>query len=416
MFMSYRALLARAGAPPLALACALGWLAFDGYSLAVLLAVHAASGSFSEAGAALAAFAAGSGIVAPFRGRLVDRRGPRGLAAFAVGHGLAAASLVVCCTLGVGTPLLLATSALTGALAPPLIATARVIWGSVAGDLALTAYAMNGVLGDVGQLAGPALAGTAAAVLSPAGGFGVLAGFASAAALFVGIRADHLLPAVTQRDCAQEREPGASESDPCVRASVPGIRRNGSGALTSPGFRTLVVGDVGLALAGGALDVAVTAMCARLATPEWAALPLASAAAGSVLASLWSGTGQLRRTAAWRYLTGCWLAATPLTLLLASASIAEAACAMAASGIGFGLLGVALYELLDDIVPAERSVEAFTWLTAAQAAGVAVGSTLAGQLSRTSTGVTFALVSGAALVTALVVSARHASLTRRASL
>jgi hypothetical protein len=65
MLSQYRALLARGGARPLLLACALGWLAFTSYALAIILAVHAAGHSFGVAGAAVAAFAAGSGLAAP---------------------------------------------------------------------------------------------------------------------------------------------------------------------------------------------------------------------------------------------------------------------------------------------------------------------------------------------------------------
>lgn len=50
MLSSYRALLARGGAAQLAFACALGWLSYTGYSLAIILAVHAATGSFAVAG------------------------------------------------------------------------------------------------------------------------------------------------------------------------------------------------------------------------------------------------------------------------------------------------------------------------------------------------------------------------------
>jgi MFS family permease len=62
----------------------LGWLSFGGYGLAIVLAVESATGSFVVAGAAVAAFSAGSALLAPVRGRFVDRRGPRALAYLAV--------------------------------------------------------------------------------------------------------------------------------------------------------------------------------------------------------------------------------------------------------------------------------------------------------------------------------------------
>src|SRR3954449_1012548 len=100
---TYRALLARPGARALALACGLGWLSFGSYGLAVVLAVHAASGSFAASGAAVAAFSAGSGLLAPVRGRFVDARGPRALGLFAPVHAAGLALLVLGCAGGWGS-------------------------------------------------------------------------------------------------------------------------------------------------------------------------------------------------------------------------------------------------------------------------------------------------------------------------
>ncbi|MDW5598579.1 hypothetical protein VSS74_29735, partial [Conexibacter stalactiti] len=99
---SYRALLARPGTRAIALACGLGWLSFSSYALALVLAVEAASGSFATAGATVAAFTAGSALLAPLRGRLVDRRGPRALVAFALPHAAALLALVTLCAVEAG--------------------------------------------------------------------------------------------------------------------------------------------------------------------------------------------------------------------------------------------------------------------------------------------------------------------------
>ena len=60
--------MAGAGARRLALASALGWLGFGALSLAIVLTVQRAAGSPAAAGAALAAFALGSGVLAPCAG------------------------------------------------------------------------------------------------------------------------------------------------------------------------------------------------------------------------------------------------------------------------------------------------------------------------------------------------------------
>src|SRR3954464_341399 len=146
---TYRALLARPGARALALACGLGWLSFGSYGLAVVLAVHAASGSFAAAGAGVAACSAGSGLLAPVRGRLVDAHGPGALAVFAPVHACGLALLVLGCAAGWGDLALAAGAGGGGAPCPPLIATARSVWPAVAGpELSQAAHAVNAALGD----------------------------------------------------------------------------------------------------------------------------------------------------------------------------------------------------------------------------------------------------------------------------
>ena len=124
----YSELLARRGAKALALACAVGWLAFGGNGLAIVLLVADRTGSFAAAGAAVSAFALGAAL-APLRGRLVDARGAPVLVAFGAAH---AAGLLLLLTApeGVAT---VAAAGFAGAAAPPLIATARAVWPRVAG-------------------------------------------------------------------------------------------------------------------------------------------------------------------------------------------------------------------------------------------------------------------------------------------
>ena len=127
MVSSYRSLLGRPGARELLLVCALAWLTYSGYGLALILAVHHATGSYAIAGAAVAAQSAGAGILAPIRGRMVDRHGAAALRGFAIGHALSgmvlATSLIENVTAGV-----FFGAALVGASAPPLIGVARARW------------------------------------------------------------------------------------------------------------------------------------------------------------------------------------------------------------------------------------------------------------------------------------------------
>jgi len=91
-------------------------------------------------------------------------------------------------------------------------------------------------------------------------------------------------------------------------------------------------------------------------------------------------------------------------------SLPVLAVIVAVAGAGFGLLGVALFELLDHVVPSDRAVEAFTWLTTGQAIGTAVGAAAAGHLAKSSPTAGLYLVACAATAVAVLAVARRRTL------
>jgi MFS family permease len=381
MTAPYRALLARPGAKRLALGCASGWLSFSSYALGIVLAVEGATGSFAVAGAAVAAFAAASAAFAPLRGRVVDRRGPRALLVFAPVHGAALALVIAGCSGPSWAPVVAA--GLAGATVPPVIATARAVWVDIAGPERVgTAHALNAALGDGAQVLGPALTAAIAALLSPA---------VALALLIPGALTGALIVAFTARPAR-----------PVTRTAHRfwGVLRE------SAGLRTLAVCDALLALALGGLDVIVPALAQDAGASGVAGVPLAAFAAGSVGSTLWSGTARGRPPAA-RYLTGTLVLAAVLPLCLAFASLAGLTGVLLVAGAGFGLLNVALFELLDHVAAADRAVEALTWLTSASGLGMAVGAALAGQFAHDGG---LVLVAFPAALAALVAWRRRAGL------
>lgn len=156
---AYGALLARPHAKALALACTLGWLAFASLGLSIVLLMQERTGSFAAAGAAVGAFSCGAGALAPLRGRVVDRRGPRALRLFAAAHCAGLLVFAGACVRGWPLAVLIAVAAGAGAVAPPLIASARALWPRVAGpSLTRTGHAANALLGDLGTVLGPTAA------------------------------------------------------------------------------------------------------------------------------------------------------------------------------------------------------------------------------------------------------------------
>ena len=118
-----------------------------------------ATRSLALAGTASAATALASGLLAPVRGRLVDRYGQRRcLPAMAVAF--AAALVGVVAVAGPGPAAVTATvglAAAAGATAPPLGASMRVLWLSLVGQgpRLQTAYALDAVLDELLFVAGP---------------------------------------------------------------------------------------------------------------------------------------------------------------------------------------------------------------------------------------------------------------------
>lgn len=391
MTSSYRALLRREQAPSLALACGLGWLALSGYALAIILAVRSGTHSFAVAGGTLAAFSAGSGVFAPLRGRLIDRHGPKILGYLATGHLAGMVLLLVECATGHRPLLLIGAAALAGSSAPPIIATARSMWTEVAGPgLARTGHALNAALSDVAQISSPPMIG-AIAFASPVVALAAVAVGAASAAWMVALRPRHL--------------------DPDRRAVA-----TGSGIWLvlreSRGLRTIVVCDLAIGGWLGSLEVAVTSVAASSGIAELAAVPLATSAVGSIAISLWTGSRRTNQSPGRRYVAGTVVVAVAMPLTLLAQSIAPIAVILVIVGAGFGLLNVAVFELLDEVSPPGRATEAFTWLTTSQAAGLAIGAAAAGRLAQIHPGDALVLVCGFAAVAAIVALASRGNFKR----
>ena len=390
MWSPYRALLARPGARRLALSCAVAWLSFCGYSLGLVLAVHAGTGSFAVAGIAVAAFAGGSGLLAPVRGRLIDRHGPGVLRPLTAVHVLALGLVVVSCAAQTGAGLPVAGSALAGLSVPPLIATARALWTGVAGPgLAGTAHALNAALADAAQIVSPAVTGGLSALVSPPFALALLAVGAGLAGALV----------------ARWERPGGQAA-----GHRPPARRVWGALGSSPGLRTIVAGELMCGLWLGALEVTVTAIAAAGGSAELAGVALSVSALGSIGASLWSGAHRGAATASTRYIAGTVVLAIALPLTLAAPSLAVITTILAVAGAGFGLLNVAVFELIDEVVGSDRAVEAFTWLTTWQGLGVAVGAAAAGQLATAHATNGLLLVAAAPVVGAAIAVIRRPTL------
>jgi MFS family permease len=133
---SYLAVLRLPHARPLLLASLVGRLSGATGPLSVVLFVQARTGSLALAGVASAAIALASGLLAPVRGRLVDRYGQRRcLPPMAAAFAAALVGMVAVTRPGpAAVTATVGLAAAAGATAPPLGPSMRVLWLSLVGQ------------------------------------------------------------------------------------------------------------------------------------------------------------------------------------------------------------------------------------------------------------------------------------------
>jgi hypothetical protein len=290
---------------------------------------------------------------------------------------------------------LVLTAGLAGTCTPPLIATARSVWPVVAGpELVRTGHALNAALGDTAGVVAPALVGGVAALAS---------GQLALAVLVPGPLLGSLLLA--------RAAPGGG-----VTRSASSTRRGRRllGVLAeSAGLRTIVTEELALGIALGALDVAAPAAAqAQTGAAALGTLPLTAFAIGSLAITLRIGSRATSRAPGAAYAKAAAAIAVPLAAAPAAAgSVAALAVLMVIAGAAYGVLNVTVFELLDHVVERGAAVEATTWLTSLQGAGIAAGAAAGGALAgHPAAALVLVAVPGA--MGAAAVGARRATLTR----
>jgi MFS family permease len=362
MRASYAAVLRVRHARPLLLAALLGRLSYAMAPLALVLQVHAATGSFARAGAASAVTALTSGVLAPVRGRLVDRYGQRRcLPPFALVYAVALGAVAPLAGPGpVATVATMLLAALAGAAAPPLAASMRVLWASLLGQGAAlqTAYALDAVLEETVYTVGPLVAGGLAAAVDPAASLPAAAGLCLAGTL-----------AFAASPVSQAWS-GRQEGAPVGRA----------GAMAAPGIRIMVASLVGVGVANGIWDIGLVAAARDHGSAATGGVLLALMSAGSAAGGLLYGARSWRRPAGQRYLI-------LLALLCLACAPMVVAPGLVALGAAAALVGLALapaissaYVLAAELAPAGTMTEAATWVTTASNVTAAGGIALAGAL------------------------------------
>jgi MFS family permease len=357
---TYLAVLRARHVRPLVVAALVGRLSFAMGSVALVLFVQHATGSFATAGVVSAAAFLANGLLAPVRGRLVDRYGLRPtLPSLAVGYAAALAGLVVVVSAAPANTLAAAGLAgAAGAAAPPLAASMRALWTTLVGQgpALQTAYALDTALEEALFTFGPLLAGLVAAV-NPTAGLLLAAGLGLAGA-------------------------AAFAASPVAGAwpARPARRVGWAGAMTGPGMPVLVASLGAVAVAIGVWELGLLAAARSGGTPAMGGVLVALMALGSALGGLWYGAHRWRRPASQRFLILLGLAVLVCAPMALTPSLLVLAMVVVAVGAVIAPVTSTANVLAAELAPAGTLTEAATWVTTATNVMVAAGVALAGSL------------------------------------
>lgn len=400
---AYRTALTTPGVVGPTLFSALGRLPIAMVSLATLLYVQSATGSFAAAGLVGAGALIGVSIGSVVQGRIIDRLGAtRPLLVAAVLVLVAAAGLVTAVETGQHLALVVALAVVTGATQPAIEGAARALWGRLlpAGPVRDAGYTYEAISLEVFFILGPGLAGLLAAT-APWPGTGVVAAVVAMAAGAVGFACCRVV----------RTEPVAPAAD--------GAKLGLLGALARPGMRTVALASLGFGLVVGTVEVGVPAVTAAIG----------SAALGGALLSAWSVSSVL---AGVLYSMRPWPRPLHLRMPVLLGAFAVLVAAMALTGplgsltalvvamVAAGALitpQVTAHSLAVDLAaPGGTAAEGFGWVVTAATLGLAIGQSTAGVVVE-ALGPPSAFVAGglAGVVVAGVLWLRRGTLAPRAA-
>jgi hypothetical protein len=336
-----------------------GRLAFSMLPLAFVLFATGQTRSAATAGALIAAFSATS-VLAPARGRIVDRRGPPALIGFALGCSASLVALVVAGALDAPAGVLVIIGGLAGLLVPPLGPFTRATWRGALGerpDRLRRVFALDSAGEEATLVVAPLIVALAVALVTPS-----LALVIAAAGLFAGTTAAARSPLTA-----------------CLRpeGDAPGGRARLPAALW-----LLIASLLGPGAALGAINLAVPALARADGAPARAGLLAAALAAGTAAASLAAGRGRASPPT-WRPAA---LQAALAAVLAGAAAVAGVPLALglvlAVAGAAVGALFMTLYLLVGELTPPDAGTRVFGWLVTANNAGVGLGAAVAGEVVR----------------------------------
>jgi MFS family permease len=354
----YLELLRIPGVTPLLLAAFVARLPYGLFALALILLLRAQGFDYAAIGIVSAASGLAVGVSAPLFGRLIDRVGQtRVLLTTAVLGAVTEVALVVAALSGAGTAVLTLLALAGGLTVPPVSASLRTLLpGLVGSDRLDTAFAFDALQLEGVFITGPLLAAGIATVVSPEAAVVTAVAMQTAGALGVA-------------------------ASPASRRWRPAQRAAGSartGALSSPGLRTLVLALAITSISLGVLEISIPAFAEQEGSRSDAGWLFALWGAGSLLGGLWYGARRWRSATARRFLFVAAVLALGLAPLPLAGSLTAFALLVPVAGLGLAPSTAVCYLLVGELAPEGALTEAYAWQIVAYVSGGALGAWLGG--------------------------------------
>ncbi len=371
--------------------------------VAFVLFARSATHSFAKASLVLAASTGGGLLLGPARGRLVDRVGARtAVLRLAIPDVLTDVAFIVAGRGGVGAGVLVALGFVSGATTAPVMAAVRSLWSrALSDDTRQAGFALMSMLQETSFITGPLLAGA-------------LIGLWSATAAVVGTTVLSAVGTVVFAASADREETAATAPIAEDGRARPRPRPPRLAALAGPGMRTVLACSAMFGLNFGLLDVAFPAFARAHGSTAAAGILLSAFAAGSLAGGFVYGMRAPAGPSGPRYPWLCLLSAAGMAPLITEPGLAAMVALTVLSGLCYAPLSTAQLALIDEVTPAGRRAEAFTWLGTVYGTGLAIGAAVSGQLIEGS-GIRAALIAAclATFAAAVVAAARAATLRDR---
>lgn len=357
----YRAIFSAPGAGRFVAAGFVSRLTTAMIGVGLILAVTDSGGHYGEAGAIVGVLLAANAGAGPAVGRLADRLGQdRVLTRVALAFGIAMSAMIIGVREGASPWLLYAIAVTCGVTMPVAGPMVRTRWTTVfaGSDQLRTAYAFESVTVEVVYILGPVLVTALAVGVTP------IAGLILVLACAVG----GTLALAAQR---------STQPTPVPVASGPRAR-----VLSGP-LLVLCLAQVGVGVVYGSIEIVTVAFATAEGHRGATGLLLALWCVGSILSGLVFGAVALRGELGTRLtLSAVVMTATLVPLafvaLAPGAGLALFAVLLVLGGLGLSPLAVTLMEVLQRVVASAALTEAISWVTAALAMGMMLGSLVGG--------------------------------------